>query len=73
MGVGELHEEIKVLGEVESRIPHRRKDQNTLLVLDGILGRLDGVEVDLLDCGGIDNDGGVVVKDDGCLLVRVPF
>ena len=71
--VGELGEQVEVLGEIVRGIAQRGQDENLLLVSHGVDGRLDSVQFDVLDLGGVDLDGLAVVEYDGGGEVAVPF
>lgn len=72
VGVGKLGNQLEVFGQVRGGVLERGKDQDALLVVDGLAGGLDGVEVDVLDGGVVDLQGLVVVEDDGGLEVASP-
>lgn len=49
MGVCELGDQLKVLGQVSCGILEGREDKDSLLIVDGVCGGLDGVQVDVFD------------------------
>lgn len=72
VGVGKLGDQLKVLGEIPRGILEGGKDQDALLVGDGLGGRLDGVEVDVGDGGRVDFYRSVVVEDNRGMKVSTP-
>lgn len=72
MGIRQLSEEFKVLGQIGGGILEGCQDEDLLLVGNSFPRRLDGVQVDVLYRGRVNLERGVVVKDDGRLRVRVP-
>lgn len=67
MRVVQFREEIKVFGDIRCGILERCQDQDTFVVLGGLGRRLDRVQVDVLDGGGIDDVRLVMVENDWCL------
>lgn len=72
VGVRELGEKLKILGEVTRGVLERGEDEDSFFVLHGLGGGLDRVQVDMLDRGGFDFKRGVVVEHDGGTEVRRP-
>lgn len=70
--VAQLGKQLEVLGQVRRCILQRGQDEYPLLVLECLLGRLDGVEVDTLDGGGVDLYRRMMIEDDGSLEVLMP-
>lgn len=72
MRVCQLGEQFEVLAEIRRGVFQRGKDEDALLVEDGLGGGLDRVEVDVLDGRGIDLQWSVVVVDHGRLEMGIP-
>lgn len=70
--VCELGDELEVVLQKGSCVLQRRKDQYSFVSDDSLWARGDGVQIDMLDRGGIDFERLVVVEEDGCLHVRIP-
>lgn len=70
--VGELGQEVEVFVDVRRRVSQRGEDEDPFPVLPSFGGRLDRVEVYVIDRGGIDLDGSVVVEEDGRLEMCAP-
>lgn len=73
MGVGELGNELEIVGEEGSSILQRRQDEYALVPDEGLVARGYGVQVDVLDRGRFDLERLMVVEDDGCLHVSIPY
>lgn len=72
VGVGELGEKVEVLLDVGRGVAERGEDEDLLFVDDGFHGRLDEVEVDVLDGRAVDLYGLMVVEEDGRLKMARP-
>ncbi len=72
VGVGELGQEVEVFVDVRSRVSQRGEDEDPFPVFPSFGGRLDRVEVYVIDGGRVDLDGSVVVEEDGRLEMCAP-
>lgn len=72
VGVCKLGKKLEILGEVGGGILERSENENSFFVLDSLGGGLDGVQVDVVDGGLVDNQGRVVIKDYWRVMVGVP-
>ena len=70
--VGQLGNQLKVLGEVGSGVFEGCEKKDMLLVVESMARGLDRVEVDVFYGRGVDLYRGVVVENDGGLKVGVP-
>lgn len=70
--VCQLRDQVEIIVDVGSGIAQRSEKENALLVVNGLSCALDGIEIDAVDGGVVDLDGGVVVEDDGCLQAPRP-
>lgn len=71
--VADLVEQFEVFFQVVGGIPQGRQDENAFVVGDGLGTRVDSVQFDLADGGGVDFVRFVVVQEHGRLSVAVPF
>lgn len=72
MRIGELREEVEMLGKMLRSIAERRGDQHTLFIADSIGGGVDAVEIDVLNLGVVDLNWCVVVVQYGRSHVCMP-
>ena len=70
--VGEFSEKLKMLGHIRGGIFQGCQDEDSFFIQDSFSGRLDWVQVDMLDAGGLDFERSVAIEHDGCLQMGVP-
>ena len=73
VGIRQLRNELKVFGKVVCGVTERSEYQYPFLVLDGVGGRRDLVQVDVLNGARIDLNRLVMVEQYRCLVVHMPF
>lgn len=71
--VGQFVKEVEIFGQVRSGVTKGSQDEYTFAVESGLGSRLDGVQVEIGDSGGVDFVGFVAVEEDRGLGVRTPF
>lgn len=70
--IGQLGQQVKVLGQVLGGVLEGRQDEDSLFVGNGLCGGGDGIQIDIVNGGRVELDRGVVVIENGCLQVTVP-
>jgi hypothetical protein len=73
VGIGQLVQEVEIIGEVGGGVAERGQDEDALTVVEGLGSGLDWVEIDFGDGGAVDFVGLVVVEEDGGLGVCIPL